>query len=108
MESQAEEFRRLGARLLIVAAQKRDGVLGGGKFAERSRFSFPLLFDEDRKVTKAYGVYHLIGKDAFNIARPSTFIINRSGTIRFVHVASHQKERPSAEELIEKLKEHGV
>lgn len=55
---------------------------------------FPILCDEDRSVIKAYGVWHPIGIDAINMARPASFLIGASTrTIRYVFVGSSQVER---------------
>jgi peroxiredoxin len=55
---------------------------------------FPVLCDEDRAVIKAYGVWHPIGIDAFNMARPASFLIDgQSRAIRFMFVGSNQFER---------------
>ena len=48
---------------------------------------------------KAYGVWHRIGLDAFNIARPAFFAIDRSGIIRALYVADRQDEFPSLAEI---------
>ena len=46
--------------------------------------STPTLFlvDESRAVMKAYGVWHRIGLDAYNIGRPALFAIDRTGIVR--------------------------
>ena len=64
------------------------------RYIERHDIPFPLLIDKHRQVIKSYGVYHWLGLDAYNIARPSTFIIDRGGIIRFIHVGSHQFDLP--------------
>ena len=60
------------------------------RYAERHNITFPLLIDRDRQVIKSYGVYHWLGIDAYNIARPATFVIDKIGVIRFMYVGSHQ------------------
>jgi peroxiredoxin len=98
-----ERIKALG-QLVFVAAQKRSGVFSPLKFFSDHSSSFPYLLDEDRAVTKAYGVYHRIGVDAYNIARPATFVIGGDGVIRFIHVGAHQSDRASLEELLEALR----
>lgn len=55
--------------------------------------AFPYLLDEDRKVTKAYGVYQRIGLEGAHIARPATFVVDRKGMVRFLYVGMNQKDR---------------
>jgi peroxiredoxin len=54
-------------------------------------------------VLKAYGVWHAVGLDAWNIARPALFLIDRSGTIRYSFIADRQDEFPAHEEILRAL-----
>lgn len=92
---------------MYVAAEKRSGIFKPESFLAEHPVSFPFLLDEDRAVTKAYGVYHRLGKDAFNIARPATFVVNRSGIARLVYVGETQYDRAPVEEILKALRETG-
>jgi len=92
------------ASLLYIAAEKRGGLFKPEKFLAEHPISFPLLLDEDRAVTKAYGIYHRLAIDAFNIARPATFVADRKGILRFVYVSSNQKDRADVGLILENLK----
>ena len=70
------------------------------RYIERHDITFPLLIDKHRNVIKSYGVYHWLGFDAYNIARPAAFIIDKGGIIRFIHVGSHQFDLPKHAHLI--------
>ena len=61
--------------------------------------------DQSRSVLKAYGVWHRIGLDAMNIARPALFVISRDGRIRYSFVADRQHEFPSHQEIVRALQE---
>jgi peroxiredoxin len=62
---------------------------------------FPILCDEDRAVIKQYGVWHPIGIDAFNMARPASFLIEgQARAIRFMFVGSTQFERADLETIL--------
>lgn len=86
------EIAQIGT-LVFVAAEKRSGMFHPEKFFKDHEVSFPFLLDEDRSVTKAFGVYHRFGMDAFNIARPATFVIDKGGMVRFTYVGIDQKDR---------------
>ncbi|MCI0403221.1 MAG: peroxiredoxin family protein [Acidobacteria bacterium] len=88
-----DEILQAGAFLLYLAAEKRRGLFRPKKFFRDHGASFPLLLDENRSVTRAYGIYHLIGTDALNIARLATFVIERTGFIRFLFVGGNQQDR---------------
>jgi len=74
------------------------------KFLAKRPVSFPFLLDEDRAVTKAYGLYHRIGKDAFNIAHPATLVIDRTGVVRFIYRGENQLDRTPLGPVLEALK----
>jgi peroxiredoxin len=95
----------LGAGLAYIAAEKRDGVWSPVKFLEKHPISFPFLLDEDRTVTKAYGLHHALGTDALNIAHPATLIIDRGGVIRYIYRGRNQHDRAPLENVIKAVKE---
>jgi peroxiredoxin len=66
---------------------------------EDNGLPFYILVDETREVTKQYGVWHRLGLDAWNIARPALFVIEQTGKIRAIFVSESQEEFPSGEEI---------
>jgi len=79
-----------------VVAQSSDRVR---TYIEETGLPFNVLVDESRAVLKAYGVWHAVGLDAWNIARPALFLIDRSGAIRYSFVADRQDEFPEHTEI---------
>lgn len=90
--------------MVYIAAEKREGFFKPEKFLAKNPVSFPFLLDEDRSVTKAYGLYHHLGKDAFNIAHPATLVIDRKGVVQFVYRGDGQLDRAPLEPVFETLK----
>ncbi len=78
------------------------------RYAERRGIAFPLLMDKKRSVIKSYGVYHWLGllayNPAYNMARPSTFIVDKVGNIRFMYIGSNQFDLAEQEEILGCLK----
>src|ERR1700731_3540665 len=99
-ESIKDEICQAGAELAYIAAEKRYGFFKPGKFLEKNPVSFPFLLDEDRIVTKSYGLYHRIGLDALNIAHPATLVIDRERYVRFVYRGDNQGDRAPLEQVI--------
>ena len=66
---------------------------------EDTGLPFNILVDESREVLKAYGVWHRLGLDAWNIARPALFLIDTSSRIHYSFVGDSQEEFPSPEEI---------
>jgi len=79
--------------MAYIAAEKRDGVWKPGTFLQKHPISFPFLLDEDRVVTKAYGLYHRLGTDAVNIAHPATLVADRDGVVRWIYRGDNQHDR---------------
>jgi len=102
LEPYREEIGKAGS-LLYIAAEKRGGLFKPEKYLAEHPISFPFLLDEDRAVTKAYGVYHRLGTDAINIARPATFVADRNGILRFAYVSSDQKDRAEVSLVLQQL-----
>lgn len=99
-ESQKEKIEAAGAQLVFLAAEKRNGVWKPGTHLEKHPISFPFLLDEDRAVTKAYGLHHLIGHDALNVAHPATLVIDRGGTVRYIYRGDNQLDRAPLDEVL--------
>jgi peroxiredoxin len=93
VESIKDEIVQSGADLAYIAAEKRNGVFKPARFLEKNPVSFPFLLDEDRVVTKSYGLYHLIAMDALNIAHPATLVIDRDRTICYIYRGDSQHDR---------------
>jgi len=102
-EPHKDEIESQGS-LLFIAAEKRHGLFNPEKFLAEHPVSFPFLLDENRAVTKAYGIYHRLGRDAINIARPATFIVDRAGILRFAYVSANQKDRLDLNLILEQLR----
>ena len=81
-----------------VAGISRDSVASHDKFKKKFKLPFPLVSDEDGKVTEAYGAWvekSMYGKKYMGIDR-STFLVDGEGRIakswRSVKVPGHVEE----------------
>jgi len=104
-ESLKQQFADAGVTVIFVAAEKRAGMFKPERFFQKHPSSFPFLLDEDRSVTKAWGVYQRLGSDAINIARPATFIVDSRGTVRWIYVGTSQHDRASIEAVVDRARE---
>jgi peroxiredoxin len=104
LEPLSKEIESAGGWLVYIAAEKKNGMFHPQKFLDEHPISFPFLLDEDRAVTKAYGIYQRLGLDAINIARPATFAIGRDGVIRYIYVGSSQVDRAPVQEVLDALR----
>jgi peroxiredoxin len=99
-ESRKAEIEAAGVQVLFLAAEKREGMWKPGKFLEKHPVSWPFLLDEDRAVTKAYGLHHAFGADSVNIAHPATFVIDHQGVIRYLYRGDNQNDRSPMDEVL--------
>jgi len=104
LEPHKEDIEKLGASLVYIAAEKGEGVWKPAKYLSEHPVSFPFLLDEDRAVTKAYGLYHAFGHDAFRIARPATLIVDQSGTVQYIYRGENQTDYPPVNEVLDALR----
>jgi peroxiredoxin len=105
-----DQILSTGANLIYIAAEKPEGFFKPAKYLREHPVSFAFLLDEDRKVTRTYGLYHRIGVDAFNIAHPATLVLERGGVIRFIYRGDGQADRAPLEQVLDalrKLQTHG-
>jgi peroxiredoxin len=95
------EIGQAGAELVYIAAEKARGVWNPAKFLQSHPVSFPFLLDEDRSVTKAYGLYRRLGMDAIHIAHPATLVIDRDRKVRYVYRGDDQTDRAPFSQVTE-------
>jgi len=86
---------------VAVILGQRCARIAEGLTKSSANVAFPVLCDEDRGVIKRYGVWHPIGIDAINIARPASFLIDgKTRAIRFMFVGATQFERADLETIL--------
>jgi len=73
LEQLYRSYQAAGFTLLGVNVEPKEG--DAQKFLKGTPVSFPILFDPDSKVSKLYEVSGM----------PSTIIVDRKGTVRYVH-----------------------
>ncbi len=98
-----DKFAEYEQRGIQIAAIYGQGFGAVRKFAEREQFPFPVLVDANRSVIRQYGVYVRINFESWNMARPSTVLIDSAGIVRFVFVGKNQLEWPTHEMLFASL-----
>lgn len=103
LESYRDALKERGGRLVYVAAEKRDGMFKPEEYLQKHPISFPFLLDEDRAVTKAWGVYQRLAVDAYNIARPATFVVGSDGLVKYAYIGKSQHDRAPFDEVLRAL-----
>jgi thioredoxin-dependent peroxiredoxin len=93
-----KDLEKHGIQVLGVST---DGVKSHENFKNKYKLNFPLLSDTAKNIVKAYGVESMFGS-----AKRETFLIDKSGNIRYIW--NKVKADSHANEIIEKAKELGL
>jgi peroxiredoxin len=88
-----------------VVAQRGDKVR---QYFEKTGIELTVLVDETREVVKAYGVWHRLGLDAWNVARPALFLIAPDRRVHFSFVGDSQGEFPEHGDVLREIDRLGV
>lgn len=96
------KYEKLGVKIIVIAGQKKQSAL---RWLAKNPLPFPLLIDEDRSVIKAFDVYNRISFDAFRLAHPSLFIVDKNGEVYFSFVSSNQFDRPTDDLVFEQVEQ---
>ncbi len=71
------------------------------EFARKAGFTFPFLSDPQAEVIHRYHLEHPGGgPEGHEIARPAEFLVDTSGTVRWVNFTEDIRVRARAEELL--------
>lgn len=102
---QMEQIRERYDNLKVYA--EVIGIVGQGEkeardYLARNPLPYPMLVDPDRETIKLYGVYQFFGLNGFNVAHPSTIIIDREGVVRYCYVGG-QFDRPDLADILTQL-----
>lgn len=94
------QFAERNAEVLVVYPGPQnhlqeflDAVAGQ---AQQASIPFPLLFDEDMKAVDRLGI-------RWQLARPSTFILDRDGNLKFAYIGKDIADRPSINAMLRQL-----
>jgi peroxiredoxin len=78
------EFGRRGIQIVAISV---DSPEDSQRLVQTQGYSFPLLSDRDAATIRAYGVLHPhAGEDGQDIARPAEFLVDKTGSIRWVNL----------------------
>jgi peroxiredoxin len=86
----AGEIDALGATIVAISTQALDAVAAAG-----DGLPYRLLFDAEAATIDRYGVRDPIPEAAGPVARPSLFIVDASGIVRFAHIGEAPDDRPA-------------
>lgn len=110
-----------GATLIAITPEAQEGII---KTAEKTRATFPIIYDEDQKIMKAYDVAYKVDEKTvssqknFNIDLaatnnqrpeavilpvPAVYIVDKEGNITYRYFEPDYKKRPYVREILKNL-----
>jgi peroxiredoxin len=99
LQESLPQFHALGAEVWAVSSTDATEKLAG--YTKIKALTFPVLSDAALTLTKRYGV---LNDARFGMAHPATLLIDRKGIVRFVRVDVDFRNRPSAKEILDVLR----
>ena len=96
------EFDKRGIRVVAVSVDPVQESLG---LSQKAGLTFPLLCDPDMKVIRAYDLLHAGGHRGTDIARPAEFLLDPTGTVRWVNLTNDFRVRIHGEEVLKVAEE---
>jgi len=90
-----------GKRGIQVVAVSVDSVEINQTFAKKQGFTFPLLSDPKAEVIRRYDLLHSgAGPEGHDIARPAEFLIDSTGTVRWVNLTENFRVRARGDQIL--------
>ncbi|MES1217640.1 MAG: peroxiredoxin-like family protein [Bacteroidota bacterium] len=110
-----------GASLIAVTPEAQEGII---KTAEKTKAEFPIIYDEDQKIMKAYEVAYKVDEktvsrnknfnidlaainnqkpDAIYLPVPAVYIVDKEGNITYRYFEPDYKKRPWVKEILKNL-----
>ena len=120
LEDSVHAIKNKGARLMAITPEKPEFI---SKTIEKTKASYPLLYDKEMKIMKAYAVAFEVDektvsryknadidlatangqKDKIYLPITAVYIINKEGTINYRYFDSDYKKRASVKEILDNL-----
>jgi peroxiredoxin len=114
-------FTEKGVQVVAITPEASDGIT---KTIEKTKAVFPIIYDEEMKISKGYKVafqvddrtaerYKSFGNDLLAINNqkqkawlpvPAVYIINKEGTVTYRYFNEDYKKQPNIKEILAELK----
>jgi peroxiredoxin len=85
-------LRAMRAELIAISA---DQPKSSREEQVSDRWPFPIVGDPELQVIDRYGVRDSSDSEGRRIARPSVFVLDPAGIVRYAHVGLHRQDRPA-------------
>ena len=100
-----KKFEERGIRIVAISVDPPDVTK---KLCEKQGYTFTFLSDEKAEVIRAWDLLHPGAFRGQDIARPAEFLVDATGTIRWVNLTESYKVRAKAEEVLKVIDDLGI
>ena len=97
-----DQFKAAGIRPVAISI---DTPEESRDLSQDQGYSFTFLSDRNAEVIRRYDLVHAgAGENGQDIARPAEFLVDASGTVRWVHLTENYTVRARPEQVLEAAK----
>lgn len=102
MEKSRDSLKAAGVRPVAISI---DSPEESRNLAQEQGYTFTILSDPNAEVIRRYDLVHAgAGESGKDIARPAEFLIDSSGTVRWVNLTENYMVRARPEQVLEAAK----
>ena len=102
IEKSRDKLNEAGIRPVAISI---DSPEDSRKLAEGQGYTFTILSDPNAEVIERYDLVHAgAGENGKDIARPAEFLVDPSGTVRWVNLTENYMVRARPEQILEAAK----
>lgn len=99
LEQNLDKFREAGIRPVAISV---DTPEASRNLSQEQGYTFPILSDAKAEVIRRYDLVHAgAGDNGQDIARPAEFLVDSSGTVRWVNLTENYWVRARPEQVLE-------
>ena len=103
IQQSIDKFNEAGIRPVAISV---DSPETSRELAQKNRFTFTILSDDPKVgAIRAYDLVHAgAGEDGGDIARPAEFLLDSTGTVRWINLTENYWRRATPEQMLEAAK----
>jgi peroxiredoxin len=100
IEKSLASFNQAGIRPVAISV---DSPEVSRNLMEQAGYTFPFLSDQKSEVIRRYDLVHAgAGENGADIARPAEFLVDKTGTVRWINLTENYFVRARPEEVLDK------
>jgi len=104
LQQHLDEFKLRGVRVVGVSVDSPEATR---QHCQKQGFTYTFLSDTKREVTRLYDLSHPGGGPTGEVARPAEFLIDSSGTVRWVNLTGDYRVRARPDHIFQALDQLG-